>query len=211
MSERIADLTIGGFGEALSSKAPVPGGGGASSVAAAVGCSLGRMVASLTVGKKRYADVEERVQEIAERLDALRDELLALADDDAEAFEPLSRAYGLPKATDAERARKAEVMEAALRRACEPPMAILERIVEAAALVGELARIGSRIAVSDAGAGAALLAASARAVSLNVYINARSMADRGYAEDLVARADSLVARAAELGDAAYEQVRGEIR
>ena len=104
MSERIADLTIGGFGEALSSKAPVPGGGGASSVAAAVGCSLGRMVASLTVGKKRYADVEARVREIAERLDALRDELLALADDDAEAFEPLSRAYGLPKTTDAERA-----------------------------------------------------------------------------------------------------------
>ena len=100
---------------------------------------------------------------------------------------------------------------AALRRACEPPMAILDRIVEAESLVGELARIGSRIAVSDAGAGAALLAAAARAVSLNVYINARSMADRGYAEDLVARADSLVARAAELGDVAYVQVREEIR
>ena len=110
MSEKIADLSIGDFMEVLSSKDPVPGGGGASAVAAAVGCSLGRMVASLTLGKKRYAEVEPRVRDIAERLDGLRMELLALADKDAEAFEPLSRAYGLPKETEQQRAHKAEVM-----------------------------------------------------------------------------------------------------
>ena len=118
MSEKIADLSIGDFMDVLSSKAPVPGGGGASAVAAAVGCALGRMVASLTLGKRRYAEVEPRVRAIADRLDVLRADFLALADKDAEAFEPLSRAYGMPKDTEEERARKAEVMEAALRTAC---------------------------------------------------------------------------------------------
>lgn len=211
MSEKVADLTIGDFMDVLSSKAPVPGGGGASAVAAAVGCSLGRMVASLTLGKRRYAEVEGRVSEVASRLDVLRDELLALADADAEAFEPLSRAYGMPRETEEERARKAEVMEAALVRACEPPLAIMERVAEATELLAELARVGSRIAVSDAGAGAVLLSAAVRAASLNVYINAKSLADREHAQELTARADALVARATEVGDAAFAQVEGEIR
>ena len=80
----------------LSSKAPVPVGR-ASAVAAAVGASLGQMVASLTLGKKRYADVQGRIEELIPRFEAVRDELLVLADEDAKAFEPLSRAYGLPK------------------------------------------------------------------------------------------------------------------
>ena len=211
MSEKIADLSIGEFMDVLSSKAPVPGGGGASAVAAAVGCSLGRMVASLTLGKKRYAEVEPRVREIAERLDALRNDLLALADDDATAFEPLSCAYGLPKDTDEERAHKAEVMEAALKAACEPPLAIMEKICEATGLLAELARVGSRIAVSDAGAGAILLSAAVRAASLNVYINARSMEDRGCAAALTARADELVSGACRVADATFEQVEGGLR
>ena len=211
MSEKIADLSIGDFMEVLSSKDPVPGGGGASAVTAAVGCSLGRMVASLTLGKKRYAEVEPRVRDIAERLDGLRMELLALADKDAEAFEPLSRAYGLPKETEQQRAHKAEVMEAALKAACDPPLAIMEKIYEATVLLAEIARIGSRIAVSDAGAGAVLLSAAVRAASLNVYINARSMGDRSCADALTARADELVANARRVADATFEQVEGGLR
>lgn len=211
MSEKIADLSIGDFMDVLSSKAPVPGGGGASAVAASVGCALGRMVASLTLGKRRYAEVEPRVRAIADRLDALRADLLALADRDAEAFEPLSRAYGMPKDTEEERARKAEVMEAALRTACEPPLAIMERVAEATGLIAELARVGSRLAVSDAGAAAVLLSAAVRAASLNVYINARSMADRSCAEGLTARADELVAQARRVADETFEQVEGGLR
>lgn len=211
MSEKIADLSIGDFMDVLSSKDPVPGGGGASAVAAAVGCSLGRMVASLTLGKRRYAEVEPRVRDISERLDVLRIELLALADKDAEAFEPLSRAYGLPKETEEERAHKAEVMEAALKAACEPPLAIMEKIYEATGLLAELAQVGSRLAVSDAGAGAVLLSAAVRAASLNVYINARSMEDRSCADALTARADELVANACRVADATFEQVEGGLR
>lgn len=168
--DTVADMRVGEFSDVLSSKAPVPGGGGASAVAAAVGASLGQMVASLTLGKKKYADVQGRIEELIPRFEAVRAELLALADEDAKAFEPLSRAYGLPKGTEEERVRKAEVMEAALRAACEPPVKIMEKTCEAIDLVDEVSRIGTRIAISDAGAGATLLSAALKAVSLNLSL-----------------------------------------
>jgi hypothetical protein len=90
--DTVADLRLGEFSDVLASKAPVPGGGGASAVAAAVGASLGQMVASLTLGKKKYADVQGRIEELIPRFEAVRADLLALADEDAKAFEPLSRA-----------------------------------------------------------------------------------------------------------------------
>ena len=87
------------FVEVLASKAPVPGGGGASALVGAVGTALGNMVGSLTVGKKKYADVEAEMYELKAKCDRLQAELLALVERDAEVFEPLSKAYGMPRAT----------------------------------------------------------------------------------------------------------------
>ena len=204
--DTVADMRVGEFSDVLSSKAPVPGGGGASAVAAAVGASLGQMVASLTLGKKRYADVQGRIEELIPRFEAVRDELLVLADE-----EPLSRAYGLPKGTEEERAHKAEVMEAALRSACEPPLKIMEKTCEAIDLVDEASRIGTRIAISDAGAGATLLSAALKAVSLNIFINAKSMADREYAEDLLSHTQEMLDEGCKKADDAYVRVERGIR
>ena len=209
--DTVADLRLGEFSDVLASKAPVPGGGGASAVAAAVGASLGQMVASLTLGKKRYADVQGRIEELIPRFEAVRDELLVLADEDAKAFEPLSRAYGLPKGTEEERVHKAEVMEAALRAACEPPLKIMEKTCEAIDLVDEVSRIGTRIAISDAGAGATLLSAALKAVSLNIFINAKSMADREYAEDLLSHTQEMLDEGCKKADDAYVRVERGIR
>ncbi|MCI2086307.1 cyclodeaminase/cyclohydrolase family protein [Olsenella sp. kh2p3] len=209
--DTVADMRVGEFSDVLSSKAPVPGGGGASAVAAAVGASLGQMVASLTLGKKRYADVQGRIEELIPRFEAVRDELLVLADEDAKAFEPLSRAYGLPKGTEEERVHKAEVMEAALRAACEPPLKIMEKTCEAIDLVDEVSRIGTRIAISDAGAGATLLSAALKAVSLNIFINAKSMADREYAEDLLSHTQEMLDEGCKKADDAYVRVERGIR
>ena len=209
--DTVADMRVGEFSDVLSSKAPVPGGGGASAVAAAVGASLGQMVASLTLGKKKYADVQGRIEELIPRFEAVRAELLALADEDAEAFEPLSRAYGLPKGTEEERVRKAEVMEAALRAACEPPVKIMEKTCEAIDLVDEVSRIGTRIAISDAGAGATLLSAALKAVSLNIFINAKSMGDREYAGDLLSRTQEMLDEGCKKADNAYLRVERGIR
>ncbi|MEE8674806.1 cyclodeaminase/cyclohydrolase family protein [Tractidigestivibacter scatoligenes] len=209
--DTVADMRLGEFSDVLSSKASVPGGGGASAVAAAVGASLGQMVASLTLGKKKYAGVQGRIEELIPRFEAVRSELLTLADEDAKAFEPLSRAYGLPKGTEEERVHKAEVMEAALRVACEPPLKIMEKTCEAIDLVDEVSRFGTRIAISDAGAGATLLSAALKAVSLNIFINAKSMTDREYAEDLLYHAQEMLDEGCKKADDAYVRVERGIR
>ena len=123
----------------LGSKAPVPGGGGASALVGAVGTALGNMVGALTVGKKKYADVEEEMKELMAKATTLQDELLHLIERDAEVFEPLSKAYGMPRETEEEKAEKARVMEIVLKDACSVPMEIMEKCCEAIDLIVEFA------------------------------------------------------------------------
>ena len=202
----IADKTCSEFVEILGTKAPVPGGGGASALVGAVGTALGSMVASLTVGKKKYADVEEEMQNLRDKAVGLQKELLHLVDRDAEVFEPLSKAYGMPKETEAEKAEKARVMEAALKDACMVPMEIMEKCCEAIDLLAEFAVKGSVLAISDAGVGAVCCKAALQGASLNVYINTKSMADREFAEALNKKCDEMLEKYTRDADAVYESV-----
>ena len=113
--------------EVLSSKAPVPGGGGASALAGALGNALGQMVVNLTVGKKKYAEVEEEMQEYLERLKTMQQEFLHLSDRDAEVFAPLAECYRLPSATPEEKEHKETVMEEKLLDASMVPVEIMEK------------------------------------------------------------------------------------
>lgn len=202
----IADKTCSEFVEILGTKAPVPGGGGASALVGAVGTALGSMVASLTVGKKKYADVEEEMQNLRDKAVGLQKELLHLVDRDAEVFEPLSKAYGMPKETEAEKAEKARVMEAALKDACMVPIEIMEKCCEAIDLLAEFAAKGSVLAISDAGVGAVCCKAALQGASLNVYINTKSMADREFAEALNKKCDEMLEKYTRDADAVYESV-----
>ena len=148
------------FVEVLASKAPVPGGGGASALVGAVGTALGNMVGSLTVGKKKYADVEDEMYELKAKCDQLQKDFLRLIERDAEVFEPLSKAYGMPKETEEEKAEKARVMEIVLKDACSVPMEIMEKCCEAIELIVEFGAKGSKLAISDAGVGAAFCKAA---------------------------------------------------
>ena len=130
------------FVEVLASKAPVPGGGGASALVGAVGTALGNMVGSLTVGKKKYADVEDEMWELKAKCDQLQKDFLRLIERDAEVFEPLSKAYGMPRETEEEKAEKARVMEIVLKDACSVPMEIMEKCCEAIDLIVEFAAKG---------------------------------------------------------------------
>jgi formiminotetrahydrofolate cyclodeaminase len=118
------------FVEVLASKAPVPGGGGASALVGAVGMALGNMVGSLTVGKKKYADVEADIIALKEKATALQADFLRLVERDAEVFEPLAKAYGMPRETEEEKAEKARVMAIVLKDACSVPMEIMEKCCE---------------------------------------------------------------------------------
>lgn len=199
------------FIEALASKSPAPGGGGASALVGAVGMALGAMVASLTLGKQKYADVQGDIERLAARADVLRAELIALVEKDAEAFLPLAKAYGLPKETEAQRAHKDAVMEAALKAACAVPMEIMERVCEAVTVIKELARIGSALAVSDAGCGAACCRAALTGGALNVLINTKAMRDRTYAEALNARMDAMLEKYVPECDAVCDAVTNRLR
>lgn len=175
------DLSCREFIDVLASKAPAPGGGGAAAYVGAIGMALGNMVGSLTVGKPKYADVEADIIELKEQADALQDRLLALVAADAEAFEPLSRAYGLPKETDEEKAHKAQVMEKCLHDACEVPLDIMRACCEAIDLHEQFAAKGTAIAISDVGCGVICCKAALKAASLNVFINTGSMKELDHA------------------------------
>ena len=199
------------FVEVLASKAPVPGGGGASALVGAIGTALGNMVGSLTVGKKKYADVEEEMYELKGKADALQKELLHLIERDAEVFEPLSKAYGMPRNTEEEKAEKARVMEIVLKDACSVPMEIMERCCEAIDLIEVFAEKGSTLAISDAGVGATFCKAALEGASLNVFINTKSMKNREYADELNKEADEMLSVYTKKAEEIYQSVAARLR
>ena len=191
----------------LSSNAPVPGGGGASAAVGAFAAALGMMVTNLTIGKKKYADYEEEVKAVRDRLEGLREQLIDLVDGDAVAFEPLSKAYSIPK-DDPERDT---IMENALYEASVVPMSIMETVLAAAKELEILVEKGSKLAVSDVGVGILFAQAAIEGASLNVYINTKSMKDRERAAALDAKADAIIAEGAALKARIYDGVLAAIK
>ena len=202
----VEEMKIGSFAEASSSKAPIPGGGGASALAGALGSALGQMVGNLTVGKKKYAAVEEEVRARMEELSRLSGEFLRLADRDEEVFKPLAEAYGLPKETKEEREYKEAVMEERLLAATMVPLEIMERAVQTMEILEILAEKGSVMAVSDVGVGIQFARTALLGGVMNVYINTKSMKDRQKAEELNGRAGELTAKGIKLADQVYGMV-----
>lgn len=207
----MTELTAQEFVSRLASSAPVPGGGGAAALTGAIGVALGNMVGSLTIGKKKYAAVEDEVRELKDRSTSLQERLLSMVDRDAEVFEPLSRAYGLPKDTEEQRAEKARVLEEMLRLAAEVPMQIMELCMEALEIVDRFAQIGSRLAVSDAGCAAACCRAALNAASLNVFINTKSMQDRELADKLNEKALTMLRDGNAQADKIFAEVCAQLR
>ena len=207
----ISQKAIPDFVSVLASKAAVPGGGGASALVGAVGAALGNMVGSLTVGKKKYADVEAEIIKLKQKCDELQAEFLKLIDKDAEDFEPLSKAYGLPAETDAQKAEKAKVMEKCLRDACATPFEIMQKCAEAIKVCEQFALKGSKLAVSDAGVGVIFCKAALMGASLNVYINTKAMTDRGYADQINQKTDALLAEYEALADKIFAGVKAQLK
>ena len=199
------------FVEVLASKAPVPGGGGASALVGAIGMALGNMVGSLTVGKKKYADVEADILALKEKATALQADFLRLVEADAEAFEPLAKAYGMPRETEEEKAEKARVMAIVLKDAGAGPKAIMEKCCEAIDVIEEFAAKGSALAISDAGVGVVFCKAALLGASLNVFINTKSMADKEYAASLNEKADKMIADYSKKADEIFAAVNARLR
>ena len=190
----------------LASSAPTPGGGGAAALCGALGIALGNMVGSLTLGKKKYADVHEDIAELNAKAEALRAGFVALVDADAEAFAPLSRAYAIPKDDPA----RDDIMEPALLKAAEAPLEIMRKCAEALDLISGYAAKGSALAISDAGCAAALCGAAMEAAALNVKINTKSMKNRAVADNINAEMNELLQKYFAFSQEIYNDVSGRL-
>ena len=190
------------FVEVLASNAPAPGGGAAALVGA-IGTALGNMVGSLTVGKKKYADVEAEIIDLKAKCDALQKELLDQVEADDKGFVPLAKAYGIPK----DDPNRDAILEEATITACGVPMHIMELCCQALDYIAVFAAKGSRLAVSDAGCGAVCCKAALQAASLNVFINTKSLKNRAVAEEMNAKANGMLNKYCAMADEIFNTVK----
>jgi len=197
------DRTVSVFLEELSSGAPTPGGGGASAVCGAIAAALGSMVGNLTSGKKKYAEYQEEIEIAIAKCGSLVKEFEALGKKDEEVFEPLAKAYSIPKDQEG----RDEILEGVLRQASTAPFEVVEKAYETSLVLARLAVIGSRLAISDVGVAAAACETAAKGAAMNVYINTKSMKDREYAEDLNKKTIDLVNETSGVCSKVYEEVK----
>lgn len=191
------------FVKVLASDAPAPGGGGAAALVGAIGTALGNMVGSLTVGKKKYADVQDEIIALKAKCDELQKQLLDQVEADEVNFLPLAKAYGIPK----DDPTRDKVMEEATIIACSTPMKIMELCCEAIEAIKVFAEKGSRLAVSDAGCGAVCCKAALQSASLNVFINTKSLKNRAVAEEMNKKANDMLDKYCAMADAIFTNVR----
>ena len=190
------------FAEVLASSAAVPGGGGASALVGALGAALGSMVGALTVGKPKYAAVEEDVNALMVKAEELRAQLLSCVEEDAVAFAPLSKAYAIPK----DDPTRDETMEKCLRQAASVPLKILDLSCQMIDLHREFADKGSVLAVSDAATGVVFCWSAMYGAAVNVKVNTKPMKDRAYAEEINRHVDEMMEQYWPIAEKVYEDV-----
>lgn len=203
----LTTFSCSAFAEALASKTSVPGGGGASAMVGALGIALCSMAGNFTAGKKKFAAVEEDIQRMLSEGEALRNRLIELVDADAAAFEPLSRAYAMPK----EDPNRPQVMEEATLHACQTPVEMVRCCARALLLLEEMLEKGSKMLISDVGCGALLCKAAMESAALNVFVNTAALKDRNTAAKLEKEVDDILLAYLPLADKITGSVTAYIR
>lgn len=210
VADKLVDLTCTAFAEETASESPAPGGGSISAYMGALGAALGTMVANLSSHKAGWDERWEYFSDWAERGHALMTELLALVDEDTDAFNGIMAVFAMPKSTDEEKAARAVAMQKATLYATQVPLKTMRAAVKVFDVVREMAAEGNPNSVSDAGVGALAARAAVRGACLNVKINAAGLKDRRIAEELIAEAEMLARQADMLEREVLETVEGKI-
>jgi len=200
------DRSASQFLDELASSAPVPGGGSTAALTGALAAGLVSMVGNLTVGQKRYADVEEEVRVLLDQSESLRRRLAGLLESDTQVYNSLSKAYKLPRDSDEQKAARTAAIQMALKEAEAVPMQIAEACVQVLDLCTPMAEKGNRLAVSDAGVAALLAEAGLRSAALNVLINLAYIEDEVFVRREQAKLDGLLEGKAQLKEQVYELV-----
>jgi methenyltetrahydrofolate cyclohydrolase len=202
--------SIESFLDRLASADPEPGGGGAAALAAALASALVSMVANLTLGKEKYAAVQDQVADLKEKSEGLRHRLQDLVTLDAEAYGAVAAAMKLPRGTDAEKASRTVVLQAALVHAAEVPLEVAETAVQVARLSNTAAEIGNTNAVSDAGVAALLAEAAAQSAALNVKINLGWIDDQTFNADAWGRIENALSETGRLREVVLSRTYSKI-
>ncbi|APH53274.1 Methenyltetrahydrofolate cyclohydrolase [Granulibacter bethesdensis] len=204
------DESVEAFLEQLASKASTPGGGSAAAVMGAIGAALSSMVCNLTIGKKKYAEVEEELKGVLAQADALRLKLIAAIEEDVQAFDAVMGAYGMPKATEEEQAARKEAIQKALHLATDAPLDCARLCRDAIDLAEIVSRKGNAAVISDGGVAVLAAHAGLRSSALNVYVNAKAIEDRAFAESRLQELQEILGSAGEKTEATYELVRSQL-
>ena len=207
---KFKDTAIELFLDALASSKATPGGGSAAAIIAAMGAALVSMVCNLTIGKKKYADVEGEMKAVLHKAETLCHKLAGMIEDDVKAFDQVMAAYGMAKETDTEKAARDKAIQAALKQATEVPLRCCHaarEVIDLAAIVSEK---GNLNVISDAGVGVLAAYAALRSAALNVFTNAKIITDKAFAEAKVKELEKLLAGAEAATENAYEVVKGKL-
>jgi formiminotetrahydrofolate cyclodeaminase len=206
----IKDKSIQVFLDELASKSATPGGGSAAAVMGAMSAALTGMVCNLTLGKSKYAEVQDDMQALLEKSDALRNELTCMIKADVDVFNRVMAAYALPKETDAEKAARSEAIQTAMKEAAQVPLDCAKACAEAIKLSREAAEKGNPNVASDAGAAAMASYGALKSAALNVYVNAAAIKDRDFAEAKLAELETILAGAEIETEDVYRIVRNKL-
>jgi formiminotetrahydrofolate cyclodeaminase len=207
---KIKDTAVEPFLDALASQGATPGGGSAAAIIGAMGAALVSMVCNLTIGKKKYAEVEGEMKDVLTKAEAQRAKLTGMIEDDVKAFDAVMAAYGMAKETDGEKQAREKAIQAALKQATDVPL----RCCHAAREVIDLAAIasdkGNLNVISDAGVAVLAAYAALRSAALNVFTNARMITDKPFAEAKLKELNALLAGAEGATEKAYAVVKGKL-
>ena len=207
---KLVDKPVSHFLNELASNAPAPGGGSVAALSGALGAALVSMVCNLTLGKKGYEEVQDEIQDLLARAEALRQELTDLLEADVAAYTAYSQAAKLPRDTEEQKAARAEAMQSALKNATLVPLRIAEAAVKVMDLCMPVAEKGNKFAVSDAGVAVLMAEASLRSAALNALINLGTLKDQAFVAEKRQQLDSLLAGKGELRDQIYDYVAARL-
>lgn len=203
---KLAELKTAEFVDLLASDAPAPGGGSAAALEGALGAALTAMVCSLTIGKKKYAEFEEIAKSAQAKANDLKARFVDVMDRDTEAFNVVSAAFGMPKATDEEKAARSAAIQKGLEGCTRTPFEMMELAVETLELTASILGKSNDSAASDLGVSALSLRAAIQGAWLNVLINIGSLKNKELAEDYRQKGEALLAKALPLADEIYDTV-----
>ena len=194
---KLAELTVTGFADIVSSDAPAPGGGSCAALYGAIGAALTAMVGGLTQGRKKYAEAKGN---------ELKARLLDVMDRDTDAFNVVSAAFGMPKDTDEQKAERSAAIQNGLKGCTKTPMEMMELIDETLTLAHSLLGRFNDTSASDLGVAFLSLKAGIQGAWLNVLINVGSLKDQEFAAEYRARGEKLLAHALPLADECYAEI-----